>query len=554
METNNGLFGSLKQDALASLVVFLVAIPLCMGIAIASGVTPAQGLLTGIIGGLVVGWLAGCPLQVSGPAAGLTVIIFDLVYGRRQEFLAQYGDLESLDESARAAAESGALQYALICMGLAVFLAGLFQLTAALLRMGRWFRAVSPAVILGMLGGIGVLIVASQFHVMVDDRPSGEGLHNLLTIPQAIVKAFQPRVNDGLHQLAAATGVVTIFTILLWTSLAPRRLKVIPAPLLGIVVATIFAQSFRLGVYYVEVPNNLLMEMVLPSAHWTTLLTDSALWISAATIAAVASAETLLCATAVDQMNDGPRTRYDRELMAQGVGNTLCGLVGALPMTGVIVRSSANIHAGAKTRLSAILHGAWLLLFVMALPWVLNYIPRSALAAVLVYTGCKLVDWRNIRKLWVVGKSEVAIYIATITMIVVTDLLMGVLVGLGLAAAKLLYTFSHLEADLEAEPGKPVFHLRLRGACTFVRLPSLAEKLDEVPAGIELHVDLQHLDYIDHACLDLLMNWSKKHERTGGKLVIDWDSLHATFHQPMRREKVPMNNNLPAGRAKLKVV
>jgi len=236
-------------------------------------------------------------------------------------------------------------------------------------------------------------------------------------------------------------------------------------------------------------------------------------------------------------MKSGPRTDYDRELWAQGVGNSVCGLLGALPMTGVIVRSAANVQAGGQTRLSAILHGVWLLVFVGLLGFVLCSIPVACLAAVLVYTGYKLVNPKEIRELGKYGWEEVTIYLATLVGIVFTDLLTGVLIGVGLSAARLLYTFSHLQAKLNIDPHSNRTTLSLEGTATFLRLPRLAARLEEVPANAELHVDLEHLDYIDHACLDLLMSWAKQHESTGGTLVIDWDSLHANFRGESRAAK-----------------
>ena len=213
--TATGRFGSLKQDFLASIVVFLVALPLCMGIAIASGVPPekaaAVGIISGIVGGLVVGFLAGCSLQVTGPAAGLAVIVGQLI-----------------------------LEHGFATLGLIVMVAGVVQLIAGVLRLGQWFRAVSPAIIQGMLAGIGVLIFAGQFHVMVDDKPPGSGkayggIINLATIPEAVwIGLTEPE-----HQPAAVVEIVTILTIVGWSSLAPKRLKVLPAPLIAVTVATV---------------------------------------------------------------------------------------------------------------------------------------------------------------------------------------------------------------------------------------------------------------------------------------------------------------------------
>jgi len=263
------------------------------------------------------------------------------------------------------------------------------------------------------------------------------------------------------------------------------------------------------------------------------------LLVSGLMMAVIASAETLLCASAVDQMHTGPRTNYDKELTAQGIGNMLCGLMGALPMTGVIVRSAANVQAGGRSNLAAILHGLWLLVFVVFLTALLRVIPTAALAGILVFTGFKLIDWKGFWHLWKFSRSEAAIFLVTLVVIVVEDLLIGVVTGIVLSAVKLLITFSHLEVELvDLAAGKSDRHrvsLKLGGAATFLRLPVLAAKLDEVPQGAELHADLEHLDYIDHACLDLLMNWAKQHESSGGSLVIDWGQLHGRFRGKKRR-------------------
>jgi MFS superfamily sulfate permease-like transporter len=288
---------------------------------------------------------------------------------------------------------------------------------------------------------------------------------------------------------------------------------------------------FSLPVLYVEVPDQPLSSLHFPTlallqdANWSGILT------SALVIAAVASAETLLCAVAVDQLHTGPRTKFDRELVAQGVGNMACGLLGALPMTGVIVRSATNVQAGARSRWSAFLHGAWLLIFVVWLSFLLRLVPTAALAAILVYTGYKLMNPKGIRELWQYGKGEVFIFAATVSVIVVVDLLAGVLVGVALSAIKLVITFSRLRIRLSRDESSRRVTLALDGAATFIGLPKLAAELEEIPEDAELHVDLARLRYIDHACLDLLMCWARQHEAAGGKLVIDWDSMHARFRQ-----------------------
>jgi MFS superfamily sulfate permease-like transporter len=497
---------NLSRDAMASIVVFLVALPLCLGISIASGVPPTAGLITGIVGGIVVGLLAGSPLQVSGPAAGLTVLVWQIVQ-----------------------------QQGLPMLGIIVLLAGLMQLAAGLMKLGQWFRAVSPAVIHGMLAGIGVLIFSSQFHVMLDGKPIGNGIANLLGIPAALSQSLS---SGGAPLHALGIALLTIAVIVLWTLFTPKRLKVLPAALVAIVVTVAVAALLQLKIKYIpdllknpDDINNVWSVVQYPSWENLQRLLDSSVWVAAASVAFIASAETLLCASAVDQMHQGPRTRYDKELAAQGVGNALCGLLGVLPMTGVIVRSSANVDAGGKTRLSAILHGFWLLLFVAVLPFTLRYIPVASLAGLLVYTGYKLAYPKIVPKLLHYGKTEVAIYLSTIVVIVSTDLLKGVLFGLFLSLLKLLHVFSHLQIKWHKDKASNHLILDLHGAATLIRLPILAAALEEAPAGAEIHVRFEHLDYIDHACLDLLINWEKQHEAAGGNLVIEWEELSWIYHR-----------------------
>jgi MFS superfamily sulfate permease-like transporter len=511
---------ALRADLFASLVVFLVALPLCIAIARACGLPAEAGVITGVIGGLVVGPLAGSPLQVSGPAAGLIVLVLDFVLARQ------------------AAYESGASPYtAAAALGVAVFLAGLIQLAMAVFRLAQWFRAVSPAVVLGMLGGIGVVISAKQAHEMIDDRPAASVAENLAALPAAAMKAFSDADPDPPHHTAAVTaGLVTLFVLVAWKPLAPRRLKLVPAALVAVLAGTLAAEGFGLPAERLRIGSNLLDAVTwLRPGTLLGLIGERDIWVAAGAIGLIASAETLLCATAVDQSHRGPRTNYDRELFAQGVGNTVCGLLGAPPMTGVIVRSSANVAAGAKTRLSATLHGLWLLVFVVAFPTVLQRIPSACLAAVLVYTGIKLIDWRAALALWRTSRGEAAIYAATLVGVVFTDLLTGVLLGVALTAAKLAHAVSHLSAAAEPQPGRREVTIRLAGAATFLSLPKLARVLDRVPAGWGVHVHLDHLLFLDHACLHLLTEWEKQHHAAGGRLTLDQDGLRARFGRVQTR-------------------
>jgi MFS superfamily sulfate permease-like transporter len=515
----------LKRDLLASIVVFLVALPLCIGIAVAVGVSPGKALITGIIGGIVVGAIGGCPLQVCGPAAGLFVIIADAILKQKNYYLASVQP---------EASEADAMLYALTALGVSVMIAGGMQFAAGQLRLGQWFRAVSPAVIEGMLAGIGVLILASQFHVMCDHdamwhgHKAHGGLQYLAAIPEALKQSFTGGLENPKLQ-AATVGLICIAIIVLWQAYAPKSLRLIPGALIAVLVAVLLTVLSGWDVRKLTVSANVLEDVTWPSLLSLQLLTNGSVWVAGAMIAVVASAETLLCATAVDQMHGGPRTKYDQELCAHGVGNFLCGFLGALPMTGVIVRSSANVQAGATSRLSTILHGIWLLIFVVLLPHVLAYIPKAALGAILVYTGYKLVKIKTLIELWKIDRGEVLIFLSTMTIIVVEDLLLGVLAGLALSAMKLLHRFSHLAPKLTVQADGKTAQLELEGAATFIRLPVLASFLDQVPAGAELHVDFTHLTYIDHACLELMTSWAKRHSSTGGRLVIDWESLHARF-------------------------
>lgn len=326
--------------------------------------------------------------------------------------------------------------------------------------------------------------------------------------------------------------MLTIAVTALWGTLAPKSWRIVPAPLAGVIVAVLAAWALHLdGIKYIDVPSNIWSVTILPTTDTLLRALDIHVLVGALSIAFIASAETLLCATAVDQMHRGPRTKYDKELTAQGVGNTICGFLGVLPMTGVIVRSSANVESGAVTRASAIMHGIWLLLFASAIPFTLRYIPVSALAAVLVYTGYKLAYPKAVPNLLKFGRSEVLIYVVTIVTIVATNLLAGVLVGLALSLLKLIYAFSHLVVRREDKPEENRVDLYLRGAATLVRLPTLAQILEDLAPNTHVHVHIDDLDYIDHACIDLLTNWDRQHKATGGSLEIEWDGLTQKYHQ-----------------------
>lgn len=472
-----GPFRFFARDLTASIVVFLVAMPLCMGIAIASGVPPEKGLVTGIIGGIVVGLLAGSPLQVSGPAAGLAVIVF--------EFVRDNG---------------------LSALGPVLVLAGAIQVVAGVARLGGAFRAISPAVVHGMLAGIGALIVIGQFHILFDEKPLSSGPENLAMMPARILglTPFDLRSTE----LALMLGLLTIGTMLLWEKVKPAKLGLLPGALLGVMAATLVAAGFGLDVARITVPESIAAAFAVPDAGAFSVLGNSSLILSAIAIAFIASAETLLSAAAVDRMHDGVRTDYNKELRAQGVGNLLCGVFNALPMTGVIVRSSANVQAGAMTRLSAVLHGVWILGFVALLPWLLREVPMAALGGVLVVTGWKLVSIKHVRHLFRVhGFLPALIWTATFVLVVTTDLLTGVLVGLALSVVEVLPHVRNLRFRVGEKSVGEAVGLELEGAATFLGLTRLTNALEQIPPSKAVHVNMDRVHMIDHTTAEMLNEW-----------------------------------------------
>lgn len=474
--------GTFSRDFTASIVVFLVAMPLCMGIAIASGVPPEKGLITGIIGGLVVGLLAGSPLQVSGPAAGLAVIVFEIVR-----------------------------DHGLSALGPILILAGAIQVVAGILRVGGWFRAISPAVVHGMLAGIGVLIVVGQFHVLFDHKPLPSGLSNLVAMPGKLLG-----LGNQDMATAFAVGMLTIGSMLGWEKLRPASMKLVPGALVGVLVATIAAFALGLPVARVTVPESIVAAISLPEEGLLAQLFNPAILATALAIAFIASAETLLSAAAVDRMHDGPRTDYNKELRAQGIGNLLCGFAGALPMTGVIVRSSANVQAGAVTRLSTILHGAWILGFVALLPWLLREIPMAALAGILVVTGVRLVSFDHVRHLMhQYGPLPAIVWAATLIMVVATDLLTGVLVGLALSLVELIPHMRRLGLRLEEGSQGDTHEMAFSGSATFLTLPKLSARLEAVPSRALVILNLERLAHIDHTSAEMLREWVDRRRSAG---------------------------------------
>lgn len=498
----NDKFKVVIKDVPPSVVVFLIALPLSMGIARASGMPAMLGLITAIVGGIVGGYLGGAPLVIAGPSAGLSVLVLEMVEKYRT------------DED----------PFSIASIAVIVLIAGSLQAVAGFLKLGTYFRAVSPAVIRGMLAGIGLIIVIKQFHVMLDDDVEGSVLYNLYRIPAGIGKGFSTG-GERYHYIAASIGVATLLTIVVWDRFRPTRLRHLPGALAGVLVASTAAAVLSLPIDYVVVDASLFSYITLPNAGSLTKLADSDIWTSGLALAFVASAETLLCATAVSRASqaESGRTDYDRELAAQGIGNLICGALGSLPITGVISRSSANVEAGAHTKWSAILQAIWILGFVVLAPGLLAFVPASALAAILIYVGLRLLQVSRPREMLQYGWSVFGIYLATVVGIVAIDLLTGIVVGLVLSTIRLLYSLAHLEIERIDRDGK--IELHMHGAATFLALPMLGAALEEVPPGSELHIHFDELDFIDHACLDFIASFQSKHQETGGQVVMEWHSL-----------------------------
>ncbi|MER5815841.1 SulP family inorganic anion transporter [Streptomyces californicus] len=466
---------TVRRDLMASLVVFLVALPMCVGVAVASGVPAELGLVTGIVGGLVVGFLPGSRLQVSGPTAGLAVLVY-----------------ESITE------------FGLGALGPIVLAAGLLQVVLGLARFGRWFRAISVSVVQGMLAGIGLIIVLGQVYAMADTEQPGSGLATLAGLPGLAVEIATN--HEALTAFGLGAGTVAV--LLLWPKL-PATVRLVPAPLVAVALATAVASLSGLRPAVADV-NGLLQAIAPPGGAEFARLADVAVIGTVLAITVVASAESLFSAAAVDRMQDGPRTDYDKELVAQGVGNTLCGALGALPMAAVVVRSTANVQAGATTALSRIAHGVWLLFFAALLPAAVGIIPLAALAGVLVHAGCKLVPAKEFGPLWREHRGEAVLLAVTTIAIVVTSLLEGVVLGLLLAVVKSAWETSHIQLTTHELTGGRVV-VTLTGNATFLRLPRILEQLERLPQDQPIELDLTRVRHLDHACRVALETWARRH-------------------------------------------
>lgn len=491
---------NLKYDLPASVVVFLVALPLCLGIAMASGAPLFAGLLTGIIGGIVVASISGSQLSVSGPAAGLTVIVF--------------GAISSL----------GAYNVFL----LAVVLAGVIQLVLGLIKAGTIGNYFPSAVIEGMLAAIGITIILKQLpHALGYDADFfGDESFKQLD-GENTLNALKMALN-GIHLGALIVTVISLIILLYWPKI--RKINIVPAPLMVVVLGVILAQLFRGSALEIN-PEHLVSIPVVNSFNeflglftfpdFTAILNHD-VWIVAFTIAIVASLETLLSIEAIDKLDPYKRVSpTNRELIAQGVGNMSSGMLGGLPMTSVIVRSSANANSGGKTKQSAILHGTWLLLALLIIPSIINLIPLACLAAILLITGYKLANIALFTHMYKRGLDQFIPFTITILAVVFTDLLTGVAVGMVVAIFYILRNNMRnpFGYDLEEQNGNKKIKVYLSEEVSFLNKAAIQQSLYNLPKDVNsITIDGSNSRFIDKDVVQVIKDY-EQNALTNGKQV-----------------------------------
>ncbi|GAA5054452.1 SulP family inorganic anion transporter [Nocardia callitridis] len=459
-----------RADIPASIVVFLVALPLSLGVAVASGAPVAAGLIAAVVGGIVAGLLGGSAIQVSGPTASLTVVIAESVH--------QFGWAATC----------------FITVG-----AGVWQILFGLSRIARAALAIAPVVVHGMLAGIGIIIALQQVHVLLGGSSLSSSFAALVGLPHQLM---------SVRGADLFVGLVVIAILIAW-KFVPRSVRVVPGPLVAVVVATVLSLVLPLHVERIVLDGSLLDAVGLPSVpagSWTVIV------MTMVTIALIASVETLLSAVAVDKARPGTGTDFDRELIGQGSANVVSGLLGGLPIAAVIVRSLTNVQAGARTRAATVLHGVWVLLFAVALAGLVRQIPAAALAGLLILIGVQLIKLAHIRLAMRTG--DLFVYVATVLSVVFLNLLQGMLIGLLIAFALLLWRV--VRVTIAATPsGRPDRWLvTIDGTCTFLALPRLTAELAKVPAEVAVTVEMS-VDFLDHASYELITDWAMRRESEG---------------------------------------
>ncbi|MFD6551945.1 SulP family inorganic anion transporter [Streptomyces sp. NPDC058398] len=466
-------------DLSASIAVFLIALPLSLGIALATGAPLQAGLVAAAAGGLLAGRLGGSPLQVSGPAAGLTLVTAELIQ--------RYG-------------------WRATCA--ITVLAGITQLGLGCLRVARTALAVSPAIVHGMLAGIGVTIAVAQLHIVLGGIPQSSVLDNLVGLPEQVAR---------LHSAAVSMSVLTLVLLFAWPRLPGRTgrvLRKVPAALVAVAGATLTASLAGLTLPRVELPSW--------SSHALAGLPEGpVLGIVAAvlTVTLVCSVQSLLGAVAVDKLVSGRpelqgrvgRSRLDRELLGQGAANVVSGALGGLPVAGVAVRSSANVQAGAVSRNSTILHGVFVVIAALLMVPILELIPLASLAALVMAVGIQMVSLHHIRT--VTRHREVLVYAVTTLGVVFLGVLEGVALGVCVAVGVALQRLGHTRITHEEREG--VHHVHVRGQLTFLAVPRLSRTLHLVPRGTDVVVRLDG-SFMDHAAYESLQDWQSTHIAQGG--------------------------------------
>ena len=482
----------LKHDLPAGVSVFLVALPLCLGVALASGAPLYSGLLSGIVGGLVVSLVSGSQLAVSGPAAGLTTLV--------AASIVSLGD------------------YRIFL--LAVIIAGLFQLVLGLLKLGVIANYFPSAVIKGMLAAIGIILISKQVPLALGyDQPDFWRSGFLEIFSADVFSGDFDFYREHMSLAAVCITVVSLMAMALFQKPFFKRIPYLPAALVavlvGIAVNVIFTNVS--GVYplketqLVNIPLNFADSISFPD--FSRVLSTAQIWKDGLLIGLLATLETLLCIEAVDKLDPRNRiTPVNRELVAQGIGNMACGLLGAIPLTAVVVRGAANIQAGGRTKLASLTHGIFLLIAVAFVPVAINYIPYASLAAVLLATGYNLTKPALYLRMWRLGLPQFIPFIVTIIIILLTDLLVGVSVGLIISLYYILRQNFKTEYRITKNTFQGIehFHIRLNTDVTFLNKVNLRRTLDEVPEYSVLTIDGSESDFIDHDILEIISEYESK--------------------------------------------
>ncbi len=493
----NSFFGNIKSDLPASVVVFFVALPLCLGIALASGAPLFSGLIAGIVGGIVVGALSGSAIGVSGPAAGLAAIVLTAIgtLGGFENFL------------------------------LAVVLGGIIQLVFGILKAGVIGYYFPSSVIKGMLTGIGIIIILKQIPHFFGYDAVAEGDFAFFQRDGENTFSELGVLLDNISIGPTIIAIIGLSIMLFWDKVLAQKakfFKIVQGPFVAVLLGIIFYQVTKGTAYGIEA--NHLVNVPIPSDFDSFLgqfsfpnfgeIGNPAIWVTAFTIALVASLETLLCVEATDKLDPEKRvTPTNRELMAQGTGNILSGMIGGLPITQVIVRSSANIQSGGKSKASAIVHGFLLLISVVLIPGLLNMIPLSVLAAILLIVGFKLAKPGLFKVMYGLGWKQFLPFIVTVLGIVFTDLLVGIGMGLAVGIVIILiksYQNSHFLHVEDNSDGRHKIKMTLAEEVTFFNKGAILKELDSLPEDSYLEIDVRKTRYLDNDIIEILEDFVVK--------------------------------------------